>query len=595
MGLLFRKCSPVAFSWRLLILLSAMLSACGTNLTPAEGSLSTSLQTTITPTPFQPSKATDTQQEFGDAPQNTEAAEQVAAPLATEIATSTELPPTPATDIPGKAVWLAPYLPPTLIKSVVLPEDFRIAESPGGSEVQLLVGNQDYVSSWIYALVVPFPTLTDQVAARDIKQSWKGDPTGPFAGKPLLMDESTMGVFSAWWGEPAAGSTLVLPTDELVDFAWNNRPSWGIVPFENLDPGWKVLVVDGSSPYRKDFDPSSYALNVPFTLSGDSALKEELLLNSSLPTTNRNPQRLTFVALTGVTALVRATAFTMERSGIAYPAQDIGELLRSADLTHISNEIPFVPNCPSPNPSQQSLRFCSNPDYIALLEEVGTDIVELTGDHFGDWGPESMLYTLNMYEERDWNYYGGGYNINDARQARLVEHNGNRIAFIGCNAKGGGYATASANNPGAVACDLNWMENEIARLSEDGYLVIATFQHFEYYTYQPQPDQVRDSQRLAQAGASIISGSQAHQPQGMEFFKNTFIHYGLGNLFFDQYHFCTDNACDDGFIDWHVFYDGDYLGNDLITIVFEDYARPRLMTKEERAVLLNKVFSASNW
>jgi poly-gamma-glutamate synthesis protein (capsule biosynthesis protein) len=79
------------------------------------------------------------------------------------------------------------------------------------------------------------------------------------------------------------------------------------------------------------------------------------------------------------------------------------------------------------------LRFCSDPDYIALLEEVGTDIVELTGDHFGDWGPEAMRYTLEMYEQRGWTYYGGGYDRKDARQARLIEHNGNKIAFIGCN------------------------------------------------------------------------------------------------------------------------------------------------------------------
>ena len=92
-----------------------------------------------------------------------------------------------------------------------------------------------------------------------------------------------------------------------------------------------------------------------------------------------------------------------------------------------------------------------------------------------------------------------------------------------------------------------------------------------------------------------MSGSQAHQPQGIEFHKKSFIHYGLGNLFFDQYHFCTDNACDDGFIDMHVFYDGKYLGNELVTIVFEDYARPRLMNPDERAILLQKVFSASSW
>jgi poly-gamma-glutamate synthesis protein (capsule biosynthesis protein) len=106
---------------------------------------------------------------------------------------------------------------------------------------------------------------------------------------------------------------------------------------------------------------------------------------------------------------------------------------------------------------------------------------------------------------------------------------------------------------------------------------------------------VEDFRSMAKAGAVIVSGSQAHQPQGMEFSKGAFIHYGLGNLFFDQYHYCTDNACDDAFIDRHVFYDGRYIGTDLITIVFEDYARPRPMTDEERARLLETVFAASEW
>ncbi len=575
----------------LMILLSALFSACGASQNFLEGYQLTSPATTITPTPFQP-LSPDTPTPPVNAQLTERPTDTPGSPQPTASATAT---PQPDPEIHGKTFWAAPYLPAQLSAGINLPEGFRSVDSPAAGQVNLEVSDQLPVSHWVYALVAPYPTITDQVSVRDLKQSWKGNPSGPFSEKPLLMDESTFGVLSTWWGEPGSDSTRILPSGELLDIAWEQRPSWGIVSFESLDPRWKVLAIDGQSPLRKEFDPDSYALSVPFSLMGDSNLVEELQSKLILPTTNRDASRLTTVALTGVTALVRATAFSMHRNGITYPARDIGQVLRSADLTHISNEIPFTPDCPPPNPVQEGLRFCSNPDYIALLEEVGTDIVELTGDHFGDWGPEAMRYTLDMYEQRDWTYYGGGYDRKDARQARLIEHNGNKIAFIGCNAKGGGYATASETQPGAVACDFDWMQKEIARLTEAGYQVIATFQHFEYYTYTAQPNQVRDSQLLAKAGASIVSGSQAHQPQGLEFFKNAFIHYGLGNLFFDQYHFCTDYACDDGFIDLHVFYDGEYIGNELVTIVFEDYARPRLMSQEERSALLQKVFSASSW
>ena len=88
------------------------------------------------------------------------------------------------------------------------------------------------------------------------------------------------------------------------------------------------------------------------------------------------------------------------------------------------------------------------------------------------------------------------------------------------------------------------------------------------------------SRRLAQAGAVIVSGSQAHQPQAFEFEQGALIHYGLGNLFFDQYD--VSPATRQAFIDRHIFYDGRYLGTELLTYELEDYSRPRPMTAGAR-------------
>ena len=137
------------------------------------------------------------------------------------------------------------------------------------------------------------------------------------------------------------------------------------------------------------------------------------------------------------------------------------------------------------------------------------------------------------------------------------------------------------------------MESQIRDLSDQGYLPIATFQHFEYYTYYAQPNQVADSQRLADAGAVIVSGSQAHHPQALEFFAGGLIHYGLGNLFFDQYEISFETR--QGFIDRHVFYNGRYISTELLTILFIDFAKPRPMTVDERTDLLTNVFDASGW
>ena len=184
--------------------------------------------------------------------------------------------------------------------------------------------------------------------------------------------------------------------------------------------------------------------------------------------------------------------------------------------------------------------------------------------------------------------------MQDSFQPALFEVNGNKIAFLGCNRPDvDGPKVASEGGSGAAPCDFDYFTARILELKEQGYLVIFTFQWYEDYGPPPNPDQVRDFQRVADAGATIVSGSQAHQPQGMEFLNGSFIHYGLGNLFFDQYGLCT--ACRHGLIDHHVFYDGRYISTELLLIQFVDYARSRPMTLEEANGLLEALFLASGW
>ena len=96
----------------------------------------------------------------------------------------------------------------------------------------------------------------------------------------------------------------------------------------------------------------------------------------------------------------------------------------------------------------------------------------------------------------------------------------------------------------------------------------------------------------ANAGAVAVSGSQAHQPQGFAFANGAFIHYGLGNLFFDQ---MWSEAVRQEFIDRYVFHDGRLISVELLTAHLEDWSRPRPMTAAERQDFLEEIFAASGW
>ena len=559
-----RKTKAIIF-FSLIISLSLLLSACGaaamqpSSIAPsAEPSTAITQAPTITPT------------------------------IPTPEPTRTTQPP---------AVWIDPRLPVEILQSFGnSPTVIRVG-SKEEALLSLTIDTEEPLSTWIYALAAPFATVTDDVSTESLVAFWKGNAV--FPASALVMPPAIFDSLKARYGSPL-GDARPLAEEDLLTFCQSHQNAWAILPFEKLEPQWKVISLDGNSPIHKDFTSENYPLIVqigwdegmrPLTET-ETQLAEEAI--QSIPTTNCQADRLTTVILTGVTAMTRATGKEMELYGVLSPAVSIGELMREADIAHVSNEVPFATNCPPPQWQQEiDLVFCSDDKYIDLMREIGTDVVELTGDHFSDYGPEAMYHTLEMYKKEGWSYYGGGKDISEAKQPLKITHNGNKIAFLGCNAKAPGYATASETNPGALHCDMDEIVEQIKTLKDEGYQVIFTFQHQEIYRWNPTEQMIADFHRVADAGAAIVSGSQAHQPHLVEFYGNSLIHYGLGNLFFDQLGWSEDT--DKAFLDRHIFYDGKYLGVELITVQFFNWSTPTLMTPEARAVMLQKFFTESGF
>jgi hypothetical protein len=531
------------------------------------------LQATATSTPFQPIPPTQI--------------------IVLPTATSTPAP---------LSFWVDESVPEGLKKAIALPQGVILAANPSGATFRLEVERkgENAPVQWAYALVAPFPTYVDGVSLKDLKKAWLGGQASLFGGHPILMSASSKAAFSSVWGEPGGNAVQVVTDANLLSTAWDEKIAWAMVPFERLEPRWKVLRVDSVSPLDSNFDLSTYPLVVPFTLTGDRATLDLVMQAAQnqnltmLPTTNRDPKKMTTVIMTGVTALVRATADRMERKGNTYPARDIVDWLRDADITHISNEVSFNPSCKPPNASDPSLIFCSNPKYIELLDYIQADVIELTGNHMNDYGRDALLYSLDLYRQHGMKYYASGKNLEEARQPIKLEHNGNKIAFMGCNPVGPSGVWATSSEAGAANCDYDYMTQQIRQLRSEGYLPIVTFQYYESYDVHPSPKQIEDFRRVSEAGAVIVDGSQAHRPQAMEFDEGGFIHYGLGNLFFDQMETPWTGTRDE-FIDRHVFYEGRYISTELKTAMLEDYARPRPTTQTERNAILGESFDASGW
>jgi len=524
---------------------------------------------------------------------------------------------TPTTDPPDEPVsfYVDGSVPLGMINLDTLP-DFMHSDADEaflwfGPESQAPEGDILAIAEWIYALAAPFPTLIDDVGLSDLTAFWRGEADAVLSSATkLYVPKSLAGRLDSRWGDHDASFVETYESIPDPDALWDEN-AWAILPFDSLGVELKVISVDGVSPLSNDFDPEVYSLIFEYVLAmnenSDNDISEHdiLLLSEAVQNTNRDPDKLTTLVMTGVTALVRATAYKMEINGVTYPGEEIISWLSEADLTHISNEVSFYDGCPYPDPNYRSLFFCSNPDYIELFDFVGADIIELTGNHNNDslvkYGVDVVPFSLDLYEAYGMEYYGGGLNLEDASSAALVTHNDNKLAFIGCNYSGPDYAWATETGGGSAPCgDYQWMVDEIERLTDEGYLVIATFQYEENYSNTAGEKQIKDFSLMAEAGAVIVNGSQAHRPKGMAFDQGAFVDYGLGNLFFDQMGIVDDYGNQILQTRWeviqrHTFYDGQLLSTELLTAMLEDYAQPRPMTEKERLVFLEEIFMASGW
>ncbi len=419
----------------------------------------------------------------------------------------------------------------------------------------------------LYLPAVAFPSLRATFSRQHLLALRNGtlDPD-------LVLDRLTFDALRKAGINLSAQTHIVEPAG-LQKTLWDNVNLYTLLAFDALKPRYRLLYVDEQLPL--DGDLSGY----PFAFMSDHP--------------NYDPQKLTRVLLSGTTAFTRTTADSLDAHGLDWAAEAIRPYTRRADFFHTSNEVSFDPDCRLSGKGilRDALDFCAKDSYFNLLTDLGLDIVELSGNHNNDYGYADYLRTLKLYRDHGIQTIGGGEDMDAARKPLVLNHHGNRIVLLSCNQAGPDKALVAANRPGAAFCDPSWLKATLPQLKQQADVVIVTVQYTEYDSFSPTDQQRADFHQLADLGADVVIGTQAHHPQIMEFYRATpnreaFIHYGTGNLYFDELYYDSMFFMDDLFI-----YEGRLVTVHLFTGIIDDYARPRPMTPAERNALLQPVFA----
>jgi len=366
-------------------------------------------------------------------------------------------------------------------------------------------------------------------------------------------------------------STSVIEDDALDFYLWRDKKLFTLLPFDALTLRFRPLWVD----------------NVPVV---DQLDNYPLVWNSDTP--NFNPDKLTRITLSGTTAVARQTLTAFDNMGVHNATSGIKDYVLLSDYFHVTNEASVAPTCPqyTSDVLGGNNSMCMKRDHAELFELLDVDIVDLTGNHINDFGYDALNEMFNFFDELGIQVVGGGHTVAEAREPLILEHNGSRIGWIACNHVGPYYALANEDpnalggvRSGTTDCDANWLREALPLLSADVDLVIVTVQYQEFEDYVPTNQQRIDYQTIADWGADVVIGTAEHKPMTFEFYQTrrgetAFIHYGLGNLFFDQPFWGNMRF----FMDTLYIYEGRLHTVELFPGVIDDLARPRLLDGEEQ-------------
>lgn len=213
---------------------------------------------------------------------------------------------------------------------------------------------------------------------------------------------------------------------------------------------------------------------------------------------------------------------------------EILELTRSADLFYLNHE--YTVSERGEALAGKLYTFRAKPERMALLEEMGTDLVSLANNHIYDYGEEGMLDTLEYLDDAQIPYVGGGRNLEEAARPVYFIVNGMKIGFVAAsNAELTLYTPAAgADSPGILeAYDTAYYNQVIADASKECDYLIAYIHWGPEDVNQYASYQTEQGKEFLDSGADIVVGGHPHVLQGMEYMDGKPVIYSMGDFWFN--------------------------------------------------------------
>ncbi|MCL1854225.1 MAG: CapA family protein [Clostridia bacterium] len=207
--------------------------------------------------------------------------------------------------------------------------------------------------------------------------------------------------------------------------------------------------------------------------------------------------------------------FTKQKGDITFPFRNVKQILEADDLTVVNFEGTLTTAGKNPGRLNNEFLFRAPPEYVTMLSWGGVDAVTLENNHAMDMGEEGNRETKQVLLSAGIPYACEG-------EPAILTVRGVKVGLLAYQTFGGRHDELIGKVPA-----------DIAALRAEGCQVVVVNYHWgAELDYQPNDNQVRLGRATVDGGADLVVGHHSHRINPIEYYKEKYICYSLGNFSF---------------------------------------------------------------
>lgn len=169
---------------------------------------------------------------------------------------------------------------------------------------------------------------------------------------------------------------------------------------------------------------------------------------------------------------------------------------------------------------------------VKALQYAGFKCLTLANNHFGDYGDEGSLNTLEIIKKNKFDYVGGGKNLSEAQKVLYKKVRDFSFAIVNvCEHE---FTIADNEHAGSAPLDVPVVVSSILEAKRNADKVIVIVHGGNEFFQLPTPRMKKTYRCFVECGADVVLNHHQHCFGGYEIYQGKPIFYGLGNFCFDS-------------------------------------------------------------